>query len=210
MALSKTPELEKTDDPKTRISYDEFLRLYSNGERLEWVNGRVVKMASVTFMHESVRGFLFRVMSEYVAVKNLGIVACEPYNVKLGYNLPGRSPDIMFIAQTNTTRVLDAHLDGAPDLIVEVLSPKTRRIDKVEKFREYQQAGVREYWILDPKRESQEFYVRDGDGVFQREVTDAKGIYHCPTIDGFWIKTEWLWQNPRLTVIQIAREWRLF
>ena len=103
MALSKTPVIEKLNAPKTHISYDEFLRLYSNGEHLEWVNGRVVKMASVTFTHESVRGFLYAVMREYTAVKRLGIVASEPYNAKLGYNLPGRSPDIMFIAQTNTT-----------------------------------------------------------------------------------------------------------
>ena len=210
MALSKTMESEKTSDPKTHISYDEFLRLYSNGERLEWVSGRAVKMSAVTFGHDIVRGFLYSIMREYADIKGLGVVTGEAYNTKLGFQLPGRSPDIMFIAQTNTTRILNAHLDGPPDLAVEVLSPGSRRVDKVEKYREYQQAGVREYWIIDPKREEQNFYLRNENGVFQPKEANEQGIYHCPTIEGFWLKTEWLWHKPRLTVTQVVREWGLF
>ncbi len=130
---------------ETKISYDEFLRKYSDGEHLEWVNGKVIPKSPVTWGHEDVRLFLLTLLREYVLLKDLGTVSGEPYNMKIGHGFPGRSPDVMFVAKANRARIRQEYLDGPADLVGEILSTKTRRIDREVKFAEYDSGGVKEY-----------------------------------------------------------------
>ena len=193
-----------------KITYDEFLKRYMNGEHLEWVNGEVIAMSPVTREHEDERKFLITIIDEYVGLKLLGAVSCEPYNMKIGYGLPGRSPDILFVANANLARMHNEYLDGPADLAIEIISPGTRRIDRVTKFGEYEQSGVREYWILDPKRRESNFYLRDNQGKYQPVLPGLPGddgIYHSTVLPGFWLEIGWLWQRPLPMLTQVLRAW---
>lgn len=192
-----------------KISYDEFLKRHTSGEHLEWVNGKVVPMSPVTNEHSELGAFLIMIMRLFVATLDLGTIRYEPYNMKTGYGLPGRSPDIFFVAKANLARLHDLYLDGPADLAVEIVSAGSRRMDRVTKFAEYEQGGVREYWILDPKRTERDFYVRDNNGKFQPVVIGADGIYRSTVLNGFWIKVDWLWQTPLPEPIDVLKAWGL-
>ena len=86
----------------------------------------------------------------------MGEVITAPLPVRLW---PGkiREPDILFVAKEHSNRI-DEKVYGVPDLVVEVVSPSTERTDRVEKFKEYEKAGVREYWIVDPDKKIVEIY----------------------------------------------------
>jgi Uma2 family endonuclease len=190
-----------------KITYDEFLKRYMDSEHVEWVNGKVVPMSPVTKLHEDERGFLYTIIREYALTKQLGEVSGEPYNMKIGHRLPGRAPDILFVAKANLARMYNEYLDGPADLIVEVISPESRRRDRVTKFGEYEQGGVREFWLLDPQRQEWNFYLRDANGKFQPVAIGNDGIYRSTVLDGFWLKIEWLWQTPKPTLVEVLRTW---
>ena len=78
--------------------------------------------------------------------------------MKIGPDLPGREPDILFIAREHLDRFRDTYLDGPADLVVEIISRDSRARDRGDKFYEYEQGGVREYWLLDYLRRQAEFY----------------------------------------------------
>ena len=67
-----------------------------------------------------------------------------------------------------------------------------------DKFYEYQEAGVREYWIIDPRpgKERADFYILDAANRFQPALPDAQGIFHSLVLPGFALRLDWLWQNP--------------
>lgn len=88
------------------------------------------------------------------------------------------------------------YLDGAADLVVEIVSPESIGRDRGEKFVEYEAAGIREYWLIDPQREQAEFYRLGDDSRYHLVSTDSDGIFHSEIIRGFWLRVEWLWTLP--------------
>jgi Uma2 family endonuclease len=195
--------------PPRRMTYEEFLALDEEGARLEWVDGEVVRMSPVTDEHEALRGFLFRLIADFVESYQLGVVLCEPFQMKTGPDLPGRSPDIIFVANEHLYRLKRMYLDGPADIAVEIVSPDSRSRDRRRKFREYEQGGVREYWLIDQPRKQAELYELGDDGVYHLVTLSDEGIFRSGVLPGFWLKVEWLWQEPRPPVLTILREWGL-
>ncbi|GIV15968.1 MAG: hypothetical protein KatS3mg022_1403 [Armatimonadota bacterium] len=111
------------------------------------------------------------------------------------------------MSNANLHRLKENYLDGAADLVVEVISPESRARDRGEKFYEYEAAGVREYWLIDPERKRAEFYQLDEDGAYQAMLIASKGVYHSKVLEGLWIQVEWLWQQPE--PIKVFRAWGL-
>jgi len=94
----------------------------------------------------------------------LGVVLTSPIEVHLSVRTRPVQPDVLFIAEARRGIIGKKIIEGAPDLIVEVLSPSTLRADRTVKFEAYQQAGVREYWIANPKTRTIEVYTLAPDG----------------------------------------------
>lgn len=208
MAQAVTPRTSPEPKPN-RMTYDEFLKRYMNGEHLEWVKGEVIEMSPVTREHEEVRFFLSGLLREYVLMKQLGAVSGEPYNMKIGYGLPGRAPDLLFVANANLARMRNEYLDGPADLVVEIISQGSRRMDRVTKYSEYEAGGVKEYWIIDPKKQQCDFYLRDNNGKYQPVPVGDDGIYRSATLAGFWMEIAWLWQRPLPLLSHVLKVWEL-
>jgi len=100
-------------------------------------------------------------------------------------------------------------LDGPADMALEIISPESRARDRGEKFYEYEQAGVREYWLIDPVRKQAEFYRLDDEGIYQLVPADADGIFHSDVLDGLNLKVDWLWQEPLPMLMSVLKEWGL-
>jgi Uma2 family endonuclease len=192
-----------------RMTYEEFLEWPHENRHVEWVNGRVVPMPPVGTEQGSIAVFLTTLLKLWVDRQEVGVVFCEPVNMKTGPQLPGRSPDVFFVAKENLTRVRKTFIDGPADLVVEVVSPESRSRDRGEKFSEYEQGGVREYWVIDPERKEAMFYQLGGDGTYRLVAPNAQGAYESAVLPGLWLKVEWLWQRPLPPVINILREWKI-
>ncbi len=191
--------------PQGKISYEEFLQWLDEDTWAEWVNGEVQIMSPVGVEHGLVAMYLKTLLASYVSAKSLGVVLDEPFQMKSGHDLPGRSPDIFFVSAARAHLIQEHFLNGPADLVVEVISPESRARDRGEKYYEYEQAGVKEYWLIDPDRKQVEFHVLTPQGIYQMAFAGSEGEYHSAAVEGFWIRVEWLWQRPPIQ--EALRAW---
>lgn len=189
------------------LTYEEFLAWESGENHVEWVDGKVVFMSPVSREHATVSQFLQQLISCFVAIRRMGEVYADPFQMKTGPRLPGRAPDLLFVTNENLGRLKPNHLDGPADLVVEVISPESRGRDRGEKFYEYEEGGVREYWLIDPTRMKAEFFRRGDDGYFHPLALGANERFESALLPGLWLQLDWLWQRPPPTLPQILKEW---
>ena len=194
---------------QTQISYEQFLELTDEDQHVEWVEGEVVAMSPVSNRHQDVSGFLLSLLRFYAEARQLGQVRSEPYQMKPGPTLPGRTPDIFFVADAHLSWMRNTYLDGPADLAVEIISPESRARDRGDKFYEYEQGGVPKYWLIDPVREQAEFYQRGANGFYRPVAPDAQGRYHSAALPGLWLEAGWLWQTPLPPLLGVLKAWGL-
>ncbi len=192
--------------PTGKLTYEAFLDWLDEDTRAEWVDGEVILLGPASLRHQEVSGFLHAVLSAFVQERGLGTVLAAPFQMKTGPDLPGREPDLLFVAREGQERLKGTHLDGPADLVVEVASPESRLRDRGEKFAEYELGGVKEYWIVDPDEARADFYVLGEDGRFERVLPDARGVYRSRVLPGFWLDTNWLWQHPLPRLVDVLRQ----
>jgi len=166
-------------------------------------------MSLVTEPHENIRGFLYSLLKNFVEAHHLGRVYSEPFQMKTGPDLPSRAPDVFFVANENLRRVTRMYLEGPADLVVEIISPVSRATDRGDKFYEYEQGGVPEYWLLDPERQQAEFYLRGSDGIYRLVPLGSDGVYRSKMLKDLWLRVEWLWQPQPPPILDVLREWKL-
>jgi Uma2 family endonuclease len=207
--IQTEPRLASTEAPAGRMTYEEFLHWPGDNHHVEWVNEGIVFMSPVTKPHEIIRRFLYTLINLFAEARHLGQVYSEPFQMKTGPDLPGRAPDVFFVANQNLNRVKRLNMEGPADLVVEIISPGSRATDRGDKFYEYEQGGVPEYWLLDPERRQAEFYLRGDDGIYRLVPLGSDGVYRSQVLAGLWLKVEWLWQPLPPPIMEVLKEWRL-
>jgi len=192
--------------PGRKLSESEFVNWCTGDTWAEWVNGEVNLMSPVSLPHEQNFTFLVYLLMAFVEERGLGIVLTEPFQIRLGPLQHRRSPDIFFIA-TKRMRILKTqHVEGPPDLIIEIVSPESEARDWREKYLEYQSAGVREYWVIDPMSEHLEAYALKGNRYDRIAPKDGK--VRSIVLKGFFIKPIGLFGKTMPKVAAVLRELR--
>ncbi len=188
---------EAPRNTKLKMSYEEYIAL-PDDIRAEWCDGETIFLERLKHDHQSALEFLLILIRTYVDALELGSVGLGPFEVRLSPNGPSRLPDLFFAATASLPCWTEDRFEGGPDLVIEVISPESIGRDRGIKFYEYQEVGVREYWIIDSRagKERADFYVLDDTGRFQPTLPDAEGRYHSRVIDGFFVDLNWLWQDP--------------
>ncbi len=143
---SRKPEAKS----RKRYSYADFLKFPDDGNRHEIVEGEWIMTPPPTFNHQRVVANILHILESHVRSRNLGDVLASPVGVELSRH-DVVQPDVLFLSGRRSSVARADGLHGAPDLVVEVLSPSTAGIDRLRKHRAYERAGVREYWIVDPQ-----------------------------------------------------------
>jgi Uma2 family endonuclease len=192
--------------PDRKLSYEEFLAWCDEDTWAEWVNGEIVVVSPASDRHQDLASFLIAVLRIFVEALNLGVLRPAPFQMKTGPGLPGREPDILFVAREHLDRLKANYLEGPADLVIEILSPESRLRDRGEKRAEYEAGGVREYWLIDPERREADFYVLDARGRYRLVEIGQEEIYESPTLAGFRLNLAWLWRDPLPKVLDVARE----
>ncbi len=200
MAASGTvPDLPTTrrSPPAGELSYEAFLDWCDEDTLAEWVRGRVQMTSPAALRHQDLGGFLFIVLRLWVHAHDLGVVVPPPFQMRLPPPInTGREPDLIFVARAHLGRLRQTYLDGPADLVVEITSPESIGRDRGDKFVEYEQAGIPEYWLIDLERSQVEFYQLGADGHYRAALIDASGVYESPALVGLRLPVEWLWQDP--------------
>ncbi len=172
-------------DVETRLTYADYLKT-ADDERYELLDGKLVSSPSPRELHQYTLGRLFLQLGTFVYGRNLGKVYCSPFDVVLSETDVVR-PDLLFVSRTRAGIITADNVRGAPDLVIEILSPVTADRDGTLKLDLYARHGVREYWIVDPDAMTVMLLWR-GRGRF-----DVVGIYgaeqslRSPTLRGFII-----------------------
>ena len=176
------------------MTYDEWRTQISESRQSEWVDGEAIVFMPPSRKHQDVTTFLAALLRNFADHFQLGKVIAAPFEMRPNPFGNAREPDLLFVANENLSLFDDQRLNGPADLAVEVVSPESVGRDTERKFTEYEAAGVREYWIVDPRagREQAQFFVLDEKGRY-REALVEDGIYCSTVLDGFWLKVDWLW-----------------
>jgi Uma2 family endonuclease len=185
-------------EQRLQMSYKEFLAWSNEDVHAEWVDGEAIIFMPPKIRHQQIGGFLYYLLTSFVELFDLGAVVVAPTEMRLVPNKISREPDILFVARNNLSRLKAERLIGPADLIVEIVSDESVSRDRIIKFHEYQQAGVAEYWIIDPRPDHQraEFYQRTPAGIYSELQPDEQGRVYSALLPGFWLYPDWLWQEP--------------
>src|SRR5215211_1203556 len=144
--IDRTP----IDDEPPRMTYEEFLQWVPDGKQAEWVDGEVI-LLTVNERHDAFTLLLIGLLSTYVHVFDLGRVLHAPFQMRLRFRPSGREPDILFLRKMHLDRIDRLWIEGPADLVIEFLSEQTARTDQFVKLREYEQAGVFEYVMIETR-----------------------------------------------------------
>ena len=174
------------------MSFEEFLEWSDEDTHAEWINGKVEFRVSATKPHEILKAILCAILIFFVHKNKLGTVVNSDALMRLTTRPSGRQPDILFLKKSNSERYLKQYLNGPADLVVEIVSPESIERDNVEKFAEYAEAGVEEYWIIDPEAQSAHFYILRNAG-YDAVSLNQNGSYDSAVLQGFSLPVNLLW-----------------
>jgi Uma2 family endonuclease len=166
---------------KTRITSAEFLSRPETLLPTELINGEIFMSPAPLLKHQRL---VFTIAKLIEALAQSGEVLVAPVDVYLG-DLNVVQPDVLWISPDNVIciEVEGKYLKGAPDLVVEVHSPSTEKLDRSEKFTLYRDFGVREYWMVDPDAELIEVWSRQQDTFARLGVFGCNETFTSPVLN---------------------------
>ncbi len=150
--------------PQGQWTYEDYLRLPDDGRRYEILRGVLYVQAAPAPLHQIILRRFVRVLLFFLEENPVGELLFASVDVMFPAGLATPvQPDLLFITAERTGIIKDRNIEGAPDLVLEILSPSTRHVDRGPKFDIYAEAGVREYWLADPLARTVEVFVlREG------------------------------------------------
>jgi Uma2 family endonuclease len=193
--------------PPRFASFEEFIAWVDEDVSAEYIAGEVEFMSPASLDHQDLSMFLSKGLGMFVEYKTSGKLLAAPFKIKLNEDY-GPEPDLIYISENNMGRLKKNFFEGAPDLVIEIVSPESFQRDRGAKFLAYETAGVPEYWLINPWRKQAEFYQLDGEGYYQLQSL-VDGRYHSHILAGLVLPVHWLWQNPLPKIKHVLQEWQL-
>lgn len=197
MALDDLKLLPPREPPSGLMTFQEFLEWADEDTHAEWVDGRVILLhVTVKERHDAIRMFLVWLFYSLIRATGRGAVYSEPFQMWLPHLNRSRAPDLFYVREENRDRVSQHYLQGPADIVVEIISPDSEERDRVEKLREYERAGVPEYWTIDHQERRAELHVLGADGRYAVVLAGRAGLFQSSVFPEMRLRIEWLWQEP--------------
>jgi len=175
------------------VSAEEYMAAYAETFH-EWAEGVVIKMSPESLRHARIIKYLQHVLDAYMALNPVGSVLTAPFVMQLDAIARFREPDVQVILNTNPGQLTDTAMIGPADICIEVVSAESVARDYGDKFAEYEKAGVREYWVVDPIRQRCQFNRLDAAGIYAAISPDDTGHYRTPLLPKLAVHVPTLWQ----------------
>ena len=156
-----------------KFTYEEYCAFPEDGKRHELIDGDHYVTPAPLTKHQRIVANLHRLIGPVVHEHSLGTVLFAPVDVLLSH-VDVVQPDFLFVSKARTVIITESNIQGAPDLVVEILSESTRKNDEGIKRLLYERAQVQEYWIIDPVSKSvKTFLLQEGRYHAPHELTSA-------------------------------------
>lgn len=152
----------RPDAPPLTVA--EYKNLPETGPRYQLIEGDLYVAPAPNRFHQDISRNLEVILANYLSVHPIGVLYDAPFDVYLT-DIDVFQPDLLIVLNENRQILTDAGAEGAPDFVVEILSPKTRQLDLVNKKRIYARVGVKELWIIDPEQKEVLLYRFDQDPI---------------------------------------------
>lgn len=198
MAIQSPPPAQATPPEKqwaaTGLTFEQFLKQF-DGVHAEWHCGNVEVVVANNLTHQEIFMFLVRFFGMYFDLRPVGKLLIASFTMKISDDVPAREPDLMIVLNENRHRIQETFLQGPADIAIEIVLPESTDRDYGAKFREYEAAGVREYWLLDPLREQPTIYALNAQGRYQRVSPDVQGRIVSALLPVFALDPAMFWQE---------------
>jgi len=186
--------VEKTNTkPDRKYTYQDYLKLPDEpGFRYEILEGELIKDPSPGVQHQRISRRLQRILEDYFwETDPKGEVFDAPLDVTLQESTVVQ-PDLIYVADMQKDIIKTTRIDGPPYLAVEILSPSTRRKDRITKMNIYKKAGVLHYWLVDPQDQVLQCFFLQGDN-YVLLIQGKEDIISHPVFTGLEINLDKLW-----------------
>ena len=181
------------------VAEDVFMQQYAE-DFCEWIDGTVIKMSPIHDKHDVITRYLAILLETYFAYRPLGVIRQQPFVMHYEFEQEDgqkkrrdREPDIMIILNDNLENLKETYMDGAADMVIEVVSPESVARDYSDKLYEYERIGVSEYWIIDPLKKECRFYHLNAQQAYELQTIGEN--YESPRLPGLKLHIPTLWQD---------------
>ena len=176
-------------------TYDDYLTLPDDGRRYEIIEGELFMSPAPRLSHQDISRNIEFALLKFVQRNHLGVVYYAPVDV-LFSEVNVVQPDLVFVSTSNRQILTEANIQGAPDLIIEILSPATAATDRGAKKRLYERYGVKEYWLVDPDSETVEIYTLRAGRYELAQRAEKTGTVHSVLLSGFSMEVADIFASP--------------
>lgn len=202
MTLGFNDETDMVKEPAWEVAYlfpaqgewteEDYFALPDN-TRLELAEGRLERLPMPTTSHQRIVAFLYRLLLNFVGQRYPGAEALfASLPVRLGPRTL-REPDVMLMLPEHRHRIHEQYWEK-PDMVIEVVSPKNRMTDLRDKRREYAQAGISEYWIVDPQSKTVTVLKLSGETYVVHGAYGQGDTAESALLDGFRVDVDDIWR----------------
>jgi Uma2 family endonuclease len=190
------------------VSEEDYMRDYAE-MHCEWVDGVVIKMSPVVDKHDAICRYLSHFLDAYIELNPIAELRQDPFVMRYQFEADGkikkrnREPDLQIILKDNPNTLNPSFMDGAADIVIEVVSLESVERDYGIKYHEYETIGVREYWIVDPLKKEARFYrLNDKKAYILQDVEDT---YTSPILPRLKIHIPIFWQASLPRTIEVGK-----
>jgi Uma2 family endonuclease len=176
-------------DRSVRLTYNDYLLFPEDGQRHELIDGEHYVSPAPSLKHQDVLLELALALGGFLKANRLGRLFVAPADVVLSF-YDVVQPDLLFVSKERLHILTKKNIQGGPDLAIEILSNSTRKLDEGVKLAAYESFGVREYWLVDPDRETATVHVLE-EGRFRKIAelaAEAGDILTTPLLPGLEIR----------------------
>jgi Uma2 family endonuclease len=171
---------------KRKFTYQDYLMIPGD-QRYELIEGELMMTPSPVPYHQWISKNIEFELEKFVREKGQGKVFYAPCDVYLD-NENVLQPDILFISEERLTIIGEKNIQGAPDLVIEILSESTAYRDMVKKKKLYARFGVKEYWLVDPEEKTVEIYILEKNSLILTKRFGEKNTLESLLLSGLKIK----------------------
>ncbi len=175
-----------------RFRADDIWDTPEDGNRYEVIDGKLYVTPPPLEPHQRSSSMLHFMLMQYVVPRRLGRVYSAPFGVVLDEE-NGIQPDLVYVSRGRDGIIVERGLEGAPDLVVEILSRSTRARDRGIKLRRYAAAGIPHYWIVDPRSRAIEPHRLGDNGYEPLGIFGPGTVFRPELFPGLEIPIDDLW-----------------
>jgi len=175
-------------------TYEDYINLPDNGKRYEIINGELYMVPAPTLGHQDTIGEFHLTIGLFLRTNPIGKIYLAPTDIIFS-EIDVLQPDLIFVSKEKFDILTGANIQGAPDLVIEVLSPGTEKRDRTIKLKAYSKFGVAEYWMANDEGATVEIWRRQGKKLVFHALLDRTQTLTTPLLPGLEISLEKIFQK---------------